>query len=183
MINSVVIFLMLLSPVVLAQDEAYKTQIVLPEIRVYDTQGRELRLHEVVKNKVVIVNFVFTSCATICPMLSGIMQTLENHFQSRLGHDIELISLTVDPQRDTSDKLREYAEKLGAGPHWHWLTGNVADMVRLLKALGVSTGRPEDHPPMMLVGKADSNQWYRWVGIPKPETMIRTVDRLVVNYQ
>jgi protein SCO1 len=161
---------------------AHKTYLDLPNIFVQDSRNREYRLLDLLQDHIAVVNFIFTSCTTICPVLSATMQNIEKQLQDQLGKNVILITISVDPTRDTSEKLRVHAEKLGAGPHWHWLTGRPPEVNRLLKAFGIPSGRPEDHPPIMLAGNVNANNWLRWVGIPSPEAIIEAVNVLAKDH-
>lgn len=155
---------------------AHETHLVLPDIVVRDSFDREQSLSDLLKDQVAVVNFVFTSCSTVCPILSATMQELEKQLQHRLGRGVILLSISVDPDNDTPQKLRAHAEKLGAGAHWHWLTGSPTEITQLLKAFSVPTGRPESHPPLMLIGNANTDRWLRWVGIAAPQILIDAVN-------
>jgi len=160
---------------------AHETQLVVPDIVVRDSFDREQQLSHLLKDQVAVVNFVFTSCTTVCPILSATMQELEKQLQHRLGSGVILLSISVDPGNDTPQKLRVHAEKLGSGPHWHWLTGRPAEIAQLLKAFGVPTGRPENHPPLVLIGNVGTNRWLRWVGIAAPQTLVDAVNTLAAE--
>lgn len=158
---------------------AHETIVRLPEVRLRDSQDHELQLSTLLRGRIVVLDFVFTSCRTVCPAISAILRASESQFRDRLGKDVILVSISVDPEHDTPETLRAYANKIGAGPHWHWLTGSTADIDRTLRAFGVPTGgRPEDHPPIVLVGNADAGRWLRWVGLPEPWTLIAAADSL-----
>ena len=157
---------------------AHQTSLVLPNIIVLDSQNHEHRLLDLLQDQIAIVNFVFTSCTTICPVLSATMQAIEKQLQDQLGKGVILVSISVDPARDTPDKLRTYAKKLGTGQHWYWLTGRPSEVNQLLKAFGIPVGRPEDHPPIILAGNANADNWLRWVGIPSTETIIEAINEL-----
>jgi len=160
---------------------AHETHLVLPEIMVRDSFDREQPLSHLLKDQIVVVNFVFTSCTTICPVLNATMQELEKRLQHRLGNGVILVSISVDPANDTPQKLRAHAEKLGAGAHWHWLTGRPAEITQLLKAFSVPIGRPENHPPLVLIGNASTDCWLRWVGIAAPQTLLDAVNTLAAE--
>lgn len=159
-------------------NNAHRTHLVLPNIIVLDSQNQEHRLLDLLQNQIAIVNFVFTSCTTICPVLSATMQAIEKQLQDQLGKGVILISISVDPARDTPDKLRTYAEKFDAGQHWYWLTGRPSEVNQLLKAFGIPVGRPEDHPPIILTGNVNTDHWLRWIGIPSPESIIEAINIL-----
>lgn len=156
---------------------AHETKITLPDVILHDSEGREQTLSGLMHNRVVILNFVFTSCTTICPAFSAIMHSTEQRLSDRLGKEVALVSISVDPVNDTPERLRTYAGKIGAGPHWYWLTGRPADIEQVLRAFGVPTGgRPESHPPTILVGNTSTGRWLRWVGMVTPETLIDAVN-------
>ncbi len=159
-------------------NNAHRTHLVLPNIIVLDSQNQEHRLLDLLQKQIALVNFVFTSCTTICPVLSATMQAIEKQLQDELGKGVILVSISVDPAKDTPDKLRTYAEKFDAGQHWYWLTGRPSEINQLLKAFGIPVGRPEDHPPIILAGNANTNHWLRWVGIPSPESIIEAINML-----
>ncbi|MFV1996216.1 MAG: SCO family protein, partial [Verrucomicrobiales bacterium] len=81
--------------------------------------------------KIWVANFVFTSCATECPLLTKRMGEIQERFADR--EDVALVSISVDPQTDTPERLAEYAAKYGAGDDWFFLTGEVAEVDRLIK--------------------------------------------------
>lgn len=161
---------------------AYETSVRVPDTHLRDSQDHEQQLATLLRGRTVVLDFVFTSCRTACPALSAILHVSEKQLGDRLGRDVILVSISVDPQHDTPGALLAYATKLGAGPHWYWLTGASADIDRTLRAFGVPLGgRPEDHPPMVLVGNADRGRWLRWVGLPTPQALAEAVDILSVK--
>jgi protein SCO1/2 len=157
----------------------HETEITVPKVTLLDSEGRQQELPRLMHDRVVILNFVFTSCSTICPMLSAIMRNTEERLSDRLGKEVILISISVDPANDTPERLRAYAKKTGAGSNWHWLTGNPIDIDHALKAFGVPIGgRPENHPPTILVGNTLTGRWFRWVGMTTPESLLDSVDAI-----
>ncbi|MDH5480914.1 MAG: SCO family protein [Nitrosomonas sp.] len=157
--------------------DAHVTKITLPNVQLRDSHDIEHDLQVLMQDKIVIMDFVFTSCTTICPVLSAIMSNTEKRIESRLGKEIILISISVDPANDTPDELSDYAKKFEAGSNWYWLTGSPGNINRTLRAFGIPVGgQPEDHPPIILVGNKSKNRWYRWVGVPGPDTLINAVN-------
>jgi len=157
---------------------AHETSLSLPDVVVRDSHDHEQRLSVLMQDRIAIVNFIFTDCTTVCPLLNATMQLLQKQLEERLGKEIILISISVDPVNDTPGKLLDHANRIGAGTNWHWLTGRPADIGRLLKAFGIAVGgRREDHPPVILIGQPSSQRWFRWVGMPPPSVLIDTVNR------
>jgi len=82
------------------------------------------------KGKVYVVEFFFTTCPTICPIMNKNMKKVQDAFYG--NPDFGIASITIDPRGDTPEVLKSYAENYGAThPHWHFLTGNKDDIYRL----------------------------------------------------
>ena len=87
-----------------------------------------------------------------------------------------MVSISVDPLRDTPARMKNYASKLGAGDDWLWLTGRKQTVDDVLEELGAYTPNFEDHPSMVLVGDGDSGKWARFLGFPSAEQIVNKVD-------
>lgn len=150
-----------------------ETRVTLPDVVLRDADGEPFRLRpQSFAGKIVVVDFIFTTCSTICPALSSVMASVQRGLGARMGDDIVLLSISVDPVNDTPQVMRAYAQRVGAGEHWRWLTGTTGDIARVLRAFGLSPGRPNDHPPLILVGDPVGNRWLRWVGVPTPTAIV-----------
>lgn len=153
-------------------------QVRVPDATLVDQSGRERKLaSEVMGDRIVVVNFVFTTCTTVCPISSAILAQLQERLGAHLGKDVQLVSITVDPQRDTPARLKAYASKIGAGAGWTWLSGRKEVVDGVLKAFGAYTTRPEDHPAMMLIGSARTGRWTRMYGFPSATDVLAEVMR------
>src|SRR5512137_3231696 len=101
-----------------------EARVEVPDVELVDQDGKPVRLRALLSgDKAVIADFVFTTCTTVCPMLSAIMVRMQDRLGDRLGKDVTMISVTVDPARDTPARLKAYAKKWKARPGWVWLTG------------------------------------------------------------
>jgi protein SCO1 len=159
---------------------AADTRVTLPNVVLRDANGNMFKLQpETFRGKVVVVDFIFTRCTTICPALSTVMASVQRGLGERIGTEVLLVSISVDPANDTPQAMRAYAKRIGAGKHWLWLTGNTGDIARVLDAFGLSAGKPNDHPPLILVGDPARNRWQRWVGIPTPATIADAAKAMV----
>ncbi|QQP97248.1 SCO family protein [Lysobacter enzymogenes] len=158
---------------------ATATTVALPGVRLRQRDGSELRLDaQAFGDRVVVVDFVFTNCTTICPALTAIMGAVQTRLQRDGAGGWQLLSLSVDPARDTPARMDDYARKVGAGERWWWLTGERSEVERGLRAFGVPPGPPEEHAPMVLVGHPASGRWLRWVGMPDPQQLAAAVRQL-----
>jgi protein SCO1/2 len=191
-ILSIAVLLLLSGAVCLAQGsdgheghEAYaangrtveRVDLDIPDVPVLDHEGKALHFYtDLVKDKVVAVNFLFTNCTTICPPLGITFAKLRKLLGERAGSEIHLISVSVDPVNDTPARLKAWASKFGLGPGWSLITGKPDDMTALLKALGAYTSNPNDHPPLVLIGTRD--RWTRAYGLAPPARLAALIDEV-----
>lgn len=152
-------------------------QIQIPDIAVYDQDGKKMSFYsDLVKGKTVAVNFIFTSCTTICPPLTATFRKVQQDLGDRVGRDVRLISISVDPTTDVPERLKSFSAKFGAQPGWSFVTGNKADIDHLLRALGASAGDKNDHTPMILVGNDSARYWTRTYGLAKPAVIVGAIN-------
>jgi cytochrome oxidase Cu insertion factor (SCO1/SenC/PrrC family) len=141
----------------------------IPDVTVVDQTGAERHFYrDLVAGKTVAVNFVFTTCTTICPPMGANFGRLRRELGERAGRDLHLISVSVDPVTDTPERLAAWAEKFGAGDGWTLVTGERGEITRLLKALEVFTPDINDHSPVVLIGNDDAGNWTRAHGLAPP---------------
>lgn len=164
-----------------AEPAAEHVRITLPDTELVERNGAALHFaSEAVGDRIVAMNFVYTTCTTVCPVSTAMLLQVQAALaEAGIGEDeVRLISVTVDPGRDTPERLADYAEAMGVGPGWLWLTGHKPEVNALLEDLGVYTANYDDHPPVMLVGDARSGVWQRLYGFPAPEDVTRRIDEL-----
>jgi protein SCO1/2 len=150
-------------------------KVSLSEGPLLDQSGRLVRLaKDVIAERVAVVNFVYTACTTVCPVSSATFSRLQVELGAALGKEVVMVSITVDPLRDTPQRLREYAARYGAREGWVWLTGAKREVDEALKGLGAYTPNFEDHPAMVLVGDA-AGGWTRLFGFPSVEQLLERV--------
>lgn len=149
----------------------------IPDVPVLDQDGKALRFYsDLVKDRVVAVNFVFTTCTTICPPMGANFAKLRKLLGDRAGRDVHLISVSVDPATDSPERLKAWAQKFGAGPGWTLVTGDRTEITRLLKSLGVYTASIADHSPLVLLGNDGRHQWTRAYGLASPAKLAELID-------
>ena len=145
--------------------------VKIPDTQVLDQSGRELNFSDLVKDKVVAINFVFTTCTAICPSLTATFRRVQQEAAAR-GLDVQLISISVDPTTDTPERLKEFAAKFKAEPGWTFVTGDKTRIDVVLQALGAAVNNRNDHTPMMLIGNAATNYWTRAYGLTSPAKIV-----------
>lgn len=164
------------------QTTASETRVVLPDVVLLDARAKPFRLRpDAFRGRIVVVDFIFTRCTTICPALSTVMASVQRGLGERMGRDVVLVSISVDPANDTPAAMRAYAQRMKAGKDWLWLTGNAGDIARVLRAFGLTAGRPNDHPPLVLVGDPVNDRWMRWVGVPTPAAVVDGANAMIVR--
>jgi protein SCO1/2 len=162
-----------------AESGPQATRITLGDTSLLDQNGKRQRLRsDAIGDRIVVVDFVYTTCTTVCPVLSAVMAQVQVKLATQPLRDVALLTLTVDPVRDTPARLKIFAAGLGAGPRWTWLTGPKPQVDEALKAFGAYTANFVDHPPLVLVGDARSGKWLRFYGFPTPEQLLGAVNDL-----
>jgi protein SCO1/2 len=149
----------------------------IPDTTVYDQTGRKLNFYtDLVKGKTVAVNFIFTTCTTICPPLTATFRKVQQELGARVGRDVSLISVSVDPTTDVPARLRDFSAKFNAAPGWTFVTGSKPEIDQLLNALGAAVPNKNDHTPMILIGNDAANYWTRAYGLAPAATLVKAIN-------
>lgn len=115
-----------------------------PNLQLITHYGRKVRFYDdLIKDRKVIINFMFTSCANACPLVTANLVRVQRILHDRIGRDIHIYSITLDPGVDTPDRLRQYAAMHGVGAGWLFLTGKPADIELLRRSLGFVQRNPQ----------------------------------------
>jgi protein SCO1/2 len=123
-------------------------------------------------DKPVILAFIYTSCTTVCPVTSQIMSKT----QDLLGPDLKkvrMLSISIDPEYDTAERLLAYSQKFGALPQWQHYTGTLANSVTIQKAFGAYRGDKMNHVPLMFVNGGGKKKWVQIEGFPSAEQLVK----------
>jgi protein SCO1/2 len=151
----------------------------IPDVTVLDANGERLNLRSVLdSDKPVLLNFIFTSCMAICPVLTATFAQT----QERLGSEadkVRMISISIDPEQDTPVILKKYAEKFHAGPHWRFLTGNLPDIVAVQKAFAAYRGNKMNHAALTLLRNGQDQPWVRLEGFASAAQLLDEYHRLM----
>jgi cytochrome oxidase Cu insertion factor (SCO1/SenC/PrrC family) len=148
----------------------------IPDVELLDQDGRTVHFYsDLVRGKTVVVNFIFTTCTTVCPPLGATFARVQKELGERAGRDVQLISISVDPVTDTPERLKAWGEKFKAGPGWTLVTGAKPQVDELLRALSASAARREDHTPTVLIGNEAAGQWTRAYGLTSPAKLVQII--------
>ncbi len=144
----------------------------IPNTRILDQNGKQLNFYkDLIKGQTVAINFIFTTCTTVCPPLTATFRKVQQTASER-GLDVKLVSVSVDPVIDTPERLRAFAEKFNAGKGWTFVTGEKGEIDSLLQSLGVAVTNKNDHTPMVLIGNDSLNYWTRAYGLSSPTKLV-----------
>lgn len=146
---------------------------------VVDHEGRRLSFaRELLGGGPVVINTVFSTCGTLCPLTSAVMQGLQEELAARGRDDVRLVSLTLDPVADGVEALSEMARAHAAGPRWRFVGGEPGDVLVILDGLRAAPGDLAAHPPLFLVGDAASGEFRRVEGLPEPGALLALVEEV-----
>jgi protein SCO1 len=152
-----------------------------PNVLLRTQDNRAVRFYDdLVKGKLVIISFMFTSCTDLCPRTTANLVKVKDALGAHAGRDVFLISVSVDPAHDTAAVLKKYTERFHTGPGWTFVTGGVEDVALIQRKLGVAATDDEpDHTGMLVYGNDATGSWSAMPAMLSPGTVARTVLRLV----
>jgi protein SCO1/2 len=161
-----------------AAEPATARTYTIADLPVVTQDGASVHFYrDLVQGRVVVMNFVFTSCTTICPTMGATFARVQTLLGSR--KDVALISVSIDPENDTPERLAAWGRRLGAGPGWTLVTGSPSDISEILKSLGTFTSEPAAHTPVVLIGDDRAGRWERVDGLASPKAIVAAVDRVM----
>lgn len=130
----------------------------VPDTMLVDQEGREVRFKsDVLGEKTVAIQFIFTTCRAICPVMGAAFARLQDRLGDRLDKDVSLVSISIDPVTDTPVRMKKWGEQFGARPGWRLLTGEKGNIENLLKALEATN----HNAPVVLLGNLRTGEWVR----------------------
>ncbi len=146
-----------------------------PDVTLVDAAGDPTSLSAALRhNGPLLLQFIFTTCPAVCPVLSGTFAAA----QPELPSDTRMVSISIDPEHDTPSRMREYAERFRAGPSWLFLTGRLEDVVTVQKAFDAYRGNKMRHEPLTFVRATQAAPWVRLDGFLSAEQLVAEVRRL-----
>ncbi len=154
-------------------------EYAVPAVRLVREDGKVVSLPEEMNDgRPVVLNFIFTSCTSICPLMSSAFE----QFDHRLGPDaarVHLMSISIDPEHDTPARLLDYARKFHAGPEWQHYTGTLDASVAAQRAFDVYRGGKMSHSAVTLMRAAPGKPWLRIEGLATPDDLLHAYHELV----
>jgi protein SCO1 len=159
-----------------ARGDTSSPRLRVPDVALVDQAGETRHVyHDLVEGHIVAFNFIFTSCTTICQPMAATFARVQG-----LVHDprVRLVSVSIDPETDTPQRLAEWARRFDAGPSWTLLTGSAADVDTLRKALGVYTPDRATHAPTVVIVDDPGGRVVRADGLGSAQALADAIDAL-----
>jgi protein SCO1 len=174
------ILLLLCSPTLHAATLSEAGRNYFTDVVLTDQNGKEVRLYsDLLAGKIVVINSFFATCHGSCPVMGAAFRKIQSALGDRLGRDVHLISITVDPETDTPERLRNYAKSASAEKGWHFVTGDKANVQQALRKLGLLTDTKETHTAVMLIGNEPKGVWKKAFGLASSDDIVKLVQEVV----
>jgi len=158
-----------LMPLNAADDWVSKLEI--PNADLLNQDNQKIHFYDdLIKDKTVAINFIFTSCPTVCPPMGANFAALQKELEA-MGQEVSLISVSINPTVDTPARLAAWRNKFGGDSGWELVTGKKAEIDRLLKMLKVFSADINLHAPFVIIGNAREDQWQYLNGLTEPKKL------------
>lgn len=143
----------------------------IPAVTLEDENGTAVNLHELLASgRPLAVNFIFTTCTTICPVMTATMMQLDRELADDANRPA-FVSISIDPSYDSAEVLKAYAERYGAD--WTFLTGGTNDVMKVLQLFDAYRGSKVNHFALTLLRPADTDQWTRVEGLTSAQVLAK----------
>jgi len=153
----------------------------IPPLVLVDKDNNKVSINEALAvDEPVMLNFIFTTCTTICPVLSATFAQVQRELGDE-ADQVKMISITIDPEYDTPERLRNYAVRFKAGPQWQFYTGTSNDIVAIQKAFDAYRGSKANHEPLTFLHVPADPQWVRVNGLASAADVVKEYRQLLAE--
>ncbi len=164
-------------------------QDYFPNTELITQDGKTVHFYDdLIKDKVVAINFIFTSCTDSCPLETARLRRVQQLLGDRVGKDVFFYSISIDPQTDTPEVLKHYSEKFHVAPGWLFLTGNKDEIDALREKLGlflkgVDDQGNKDHNLSLIVGNQQTGRWMKTSPFENPYILAYQLGNTLHNWK
>ena len=141
---------------------------------------------DVLKDKAVLVNLIYTRCSASCPLETAKLVQVQRMLGDRVGKDIFFYSISIDPEHDTPEALKAYAARFHVKPGWTFLTGKKDDIRIIAKKLGLASrtdaASRDGHQPALMIGRDSTGDWVRNSAMENPRFLLLTIQHFLDGY-
>ena len=167
-----------------AADKPYKRSVEryqMPDVTLINQEGKKVRLKNLVESgKPVIVDFIYGTCTTICPVLSACYTNLQNKLGANT-QKVHLVSISIDPENDSPRVMREYLKRYRAKPGWDFLTGSRKDIDAVMKGFNAYIPNKMSHYAVTFIHMPGGNNWIRINGITSTSEFIEEIKKAGIS--
>lgn len=150
------------------------------DVLLVNQNGEKMRFYsDLLRGKVVIINSFFATCTGVCLPLNRNLEKIQSALGDRVGKDVYIVSISVDPEIDTPPRLKEYAKKLNAQPGWFFLTGDKQNVDFALYKVGQFVTAKENHLNVFIIGNERTGLWKKAFGLAKSDELVKTVESVL----
>ena len=164
-----------------AEQEEERARSYFTNLELINQDGETVRFFDdVLKNRVVVISFIFTNCEGACPLITQKLTLVRDRMEGQIGDPLRFVSLSLDPARDTPAALKEFAKTHHADHDgWVFLTGKPENLEYIIKRLGQFTDDVEAHSTMMLAGNVSAAHWMKILPHEQPPAIAEKLQLLI----
>jgi protein SCO1/2 len=154
----------------------------IPDLKILRQDGVTTTFPEELDDgRPVILNFIFTSCAAICPVSSRVLSNVQNKFGNEI-QDVHMVSVSIDPEYDNAARINKYAEKFKAKPQWQFYTGTADNIKALQMAFKVFRGDKMNHTATTFLRSSPGKPWIRLDGFASADDIVVELGRTLGHF-
>jgi len=167
-----------------ASDKKYERSVetyTIPDVVLVNQDGKKVRLRNLLlSERPVIVDFIFGTCTTICPVLSAGFSNLQHKLGPESGK-VSLVSISIDPENDTPKVMKDYLQRFRAKPGWDFLSGSRNDIDSVMKAFDAYMPNKMSHYPLNFIRRPADNKWVRLYGLMSSADFMREGEKAGIS--
>lgn len=164
----------------LAAEDGYKRSVEnldLPNLVLVDQDGRKVPIKSLLEaDEPVVVDFIYATCTTICPILSAGFANLQKRLGGG-GNEMRLVSISIDPENDTPGVMKEYLERYDAQPGWTFLSGTRQDINLVMEAFDAYFPTKMSHLPLYFIRSGEKGKWVRIEGLVSGRDLLNEIEK------
>lgn len=163
-----------------AQNQKGLASISIPDEELIDQDNGKVRFYsELIKDKVVVVSFVFTSCGYLCPLQGATLAKLQAALGERFGRDVYFVSVSIDPETDSAKRLKDWADRFGASAGWTLVTGEKTRIDNVVRAFTGGAAAKGEHSAAIFIGNEREGSWIRVYGLAGVDRLTTFIDQVM----
>ncbi|MBV9209086.1 MAG: SCO family protein, partial [Acidobacteria bacterium] len=162
------------------KDESDAAAKYFPNLVLLTQDNKPVRFYDdLLKDKVVLINFLFTTCKGVCSPMTANLARVQKYLGERVGKDVLILSITVDPETDQPPVLKKYADSFHAQAGWYFLTGEKKNLNEVLYKLGGYVEDKQEHSSLLIIGNVKTGEWMKVFAMTNPTKIANMVVKLV----